>query len=117
MKINSRSKGKRGELRAVHWLREHIWPGAHRSASQGAGGDVAPDVDGTTLWIEVKSGANPHVWKAVEQAIEDAAGRRPPVVIAYRTHGRAVMVIPLDTLVDTIVKLYDMITEFCGGEK
>jgi hypothetical protein len=93
MPINSRSKGKRGELLVVHLL-QHLWPNAHRSAAQGAGGHIAPDVDGTPFWIESKIGQRPNVISAMEQALRDRETghaelfRRPPMVVTHRTAGR-----------------------------
>ena len=92
MPINSRNKGKRGELLAVHLLQE-LWPNAHRSAAQGAGGHIAPDVDGTPFWVESKIGLRPNLIAAMEQALRERDNaavefNRPPMVVTHRTSGR-----------------------------
>lgn len=107
MTINSRSKGKRGELQTCAILRV-LWDRAHRSASQGAGGANAPDVEGTPFWVESKCGARPNLFAAMEQALRDSqhgfAVTRPPLVVAHRTTGpvpvRTIIAFRADDLVD-----------------
>lgn len=105
--INSRAKGKRGELQTTAILRV-LWPHAHRSASQGAGGANAPDVESTPFWVESKCGARPNIYVAMEQALRDSqrglAVMRPPLVVAHRTVGpldvRTIISFRADDLVD-----------------
>jgi hypothetical protein len=83
MAINSRSKGKRGELEAAKFLRERGVPA--RRGQQFKGGGDSPDV--ASAWddvhIEVKRVeiGNPYLW--LEQAIRDA-GPKLPIVMHKR---------------------------------
>lgn len=91
--VNSRAKGKRGELRVVHLMQE-LYPKATRSAAQGFGGWVAPDVEHTPWWVEVKEGVRPNIWAAMEQAEEDRKvtdDARPPLVVTHKTGGRTLV--------------------------
>lgn len=85
--MNSRSKGKRGELEASkEWSR--IMGGAARRGQQFSGGGESPDVVSSheNLHLEVKrcEAGNPYVW--MDQAVRDCGGRVP--VVLHRRNGR-----------------------------
>lgn len=85
--MNSRSKGKRGELEASkEWSR--IMGGAARRGQQFSGGQESPDVVSSheNLHLEVKrcEAGNPYRW--MDQAVRDC-GERVPVVL-HRRNGR-----------------------------
>lgn len=73
--INSRSKGKRGELEWVHFLKAH---GINaRRGQQYAGGSDSPDViSDLALHFEVKRLEKLNIEKACEQATRDAKGKQ-----------------------------------------
>jgi hypothetical protein len=79
--MNSRSKGKRGELEAAKAWMEFVG-GSARRGQQFAGGNDSPDVVTSTpdIHLEVKrcERGNPYDW--VEQAVRDAGGQCPVVL-------------------------------------
>lgn len=86
--INSRNKGKRGELEVVSLLKTHGYSTARRTFGQARGGAECPDVECEEFgyWIEVKLG-NLDPGKAHIQASADAAMHgdiRHPVVFSRR---------------------------------
>jgi Holliday junction resolvase len=77
--MNSRAKGKRGELMLAKILREHGYD-AHRGV-QYHGGSDSPDVTGIPgFHIESKFVENLSVRKAMEQSISDAGDKIPTVM-------------------------------------
>lgn len=85
--MNSREKGKRGELELAKYLREHGFTDARRG-QQFRGGADSPDcvgVPGTHL--ECKRVEALSIYAAYEQACRDAAVGTIPVV-AHRKNGR-----------------------------
>ena len=85
--MNSRSKGKRGELEASkEWSK--VMGGTARRGQQFAGGRESPDVVSSheNLHLEVKrcEAGNPYRW--MEQAVRDAGGKVP--VVLHRRNGQ-----------------------------
>ena len=83
--MNSRAKGKRGELEAALVLTQ-IGLKARRSAQYcGANGDADLKLD-CNLHVEVKLQEQMHPYKWMQQAIEDShASERLPLVLCRRT--------------------------------
>jgi hypothetical protein len=85
--MNSRSKGKRGELEAAkEWSR--LFGGEARRGQQFSGGKESPDVVSShvDVHLEVKrcEVGNPYVW--MEQAVGDAGDKIP--VVLHRRNGK-----------------------------
>ena len=84
--MNSRQKGKRGELEFAGFLREQGWGGARRG-QQHRGGPGSPDVLQDQLsklvHFEVKYGASLRLYPSLAQAERDRAPGQSAVV-AYR---------------------------------
>ena len=94
--MNSRSKGKRGELEASkEWVR--VMGGTARRGQQFSGGDESPDVVSSheTLHLEVKrcEAGNPYRW--IDQAVRDA-GDKCPVVLHRRNGEPWLLMVRLD---------------------
>ena len=91
--MNSRSKGKRGELDWAAFLREAGWTGARRGAQYHGGSDspdvVCPGLEG--YHAEVKRTESLSVYKAMEQAIKDSGGKKP--YVAHRRNNQEWLVI------------------------
>ena len=88
-RINSRDKGKRGELELVHFLKEHGILG--RRGQQYAGGGDSPDVmaqgvlEGYHIEVKRKESGNVYGW--IDQACADADLTKTPVV-AHKKNGK-----------------------------
>lgn len=88
--MNSRAKGKRGELEAVHFLKDVCGIEARRG-QQFSGGADSPDIilpdDLRWIHVEVKrtESGNPYKW--LEQAEQDAASHQHAVVM-HKRNGR-----------------------------
>ena len=103
--MNSRDKGKRGELELAHWLTERGFP-AHRG-QQFSGGADSPDVVSAALpfHIECKrvEAGNPYDWLA--QATRDCLGTdRPPVVFHRRNERQWIVVLTAEDFIDLVKK-------------
>lgn len=84
--INSRSKGKRGELQFRDFLRERGIEA--RRGQQFSGGNESPDVisnlNGVHWEVKYVESGNPYLW--LDQAINDAGDNLP--IVAHRRNGR-----------------------------
>ena len=80
-KINSKQKGKQGELQFVHLLKDNGYD-AHRS-QQYSGANADADVESDLPFhFEVKRVEKLNIDKAMQQAINDSDERAP--VVAHR---------------------------------
>jgi hypothetical protein len=104
MSINSKVKGKVGELEFAHFLTDHHLP-AHRG-QQFSGGSDSPDVVCKVLsdvHFEVKrrEGGNPYPW--VAQAIKDAP-QAAVHVVAHRRNGKDwLAILPMEELLRLLI--------------
>jgi Holliday junction resolvase len=101
MPINSKSKGKVGELELAKVLRGHGI--AARRGQQHAGGPQSPDViaDIPNCHIEVKRCERFNLYDAMKQAIRDAEGKRP-IVCHRRNRQEWVAILRLGDLLDLL---------------
>ena len=84
--MNSRNKGKRGELEFAQFLRDHGYENARRG-QQFRGGQDSPDVVGVDgVHFEVKRTERTDLYAWMEQAKRDA-GVDLPVVIHRKNRG------------------------------
>ncbi len=108
MPINSKAKGKRGELAIVHKLKEAGYD-VHRTAQHmGKNGGVA-DVEGLPyIHIEVKNTERLNLYEALKQAIRDN-GDKPdlPTVFHKRNNEEWVTIMRLSDW----LKLYEAYRE------
>lgn len=82
MTINSRAKGKRGELEIAHLLREYGYDDARRTAQYcGNTGDASDVVGLPNIHIEVKRVERLNIEKAMAQSSRDARDGEMPVVM------------------------------------
>lgn len=80
MPINSRQKGKRGELEVAHILQKYGYDARRGQQYCGTSGDA--DVVGLPGYhIEVKAVENLNLGKAYEQSVRDARDGEIPVVV------------------------------------
>jgi hypothetical protein len=95
--IDSRAKGKRGELEASEAL-GRIGLDCRRSAQYcGKAGDADLQCDGVELHVEVKLTERMNPYAFVAQAVEDSrATRRVPVVVARSSYKPWLVILRLD---------------------
>lgn len=78
--MNSRDKGKRGELEAAHLLQEYGYDA--RRGQQYAGSNGDPDVVGLPdIHLEIKRVEKLNIDDALQQSIRDARENEVPVVM------------------------------------
>ena len=100
--MNSRTKGKRGELEAAHLLKKYGYDARRGQQYSGSNGD--PDVVGLPgIHLEVKRVEKLNIDEALEQSIRDARDEEVPVVMhrKNRTKWKVTM------LFDDWIKLYE----------
>lgn len=78
--MNSRDKGKRGELEAAHVLKEYGYDARRGQQFSGANGDA--DVTGLPgIHLEIKRVEKLNIDEALTQSIRDAKDEEVPVVM------------------------------------
>ena len=86
-RINSRNKGKVGELEVAKILREKGW--AARRGQQFSGGNESPDVVSELPYhIEVKRVEKFDLYGALEQADRDSEGTDKESLVIHRKNGK-----------------------------
>lgn len=107
--MNSRQKGKRGELDAARVLRLYGYNA--RRGQQYKGGSDSPDVVGVPgLHIEVKRTERLNLYAALDQAKRDAAAGEIPVVLHRRNDSAWVTILTLSEFMK-IYKIYELYAE------
>lgn len=95
MPINSRAKGKRGELEIANILKEYGYD--TRRGVQYNGSDGSPDVVGLpNIHIEVKRVEALNLDKAMKQSIDDARDGEVPVVMHRKDRHEWLVTMRLD---------------------
>ena len=85
--MNSRQKGKRGELEVAHLLREYGFEARRGQQFSGANGD--PDVVGLPgIHLEVKRVEKLNLAAAMQQSIRDARINEIPIVMHRKNRGQ-----------------------------
>lgn len=95
--MNSRAKGKVGELELSAYLRERGFSEARRGVQYSGSGD-SPDVVGIPgVHVECKRVESGSLYTWLDQACRDSAGTgRVPVVAHRRNRRQWVAILPLD---------------------
>lgn len=89
MTINSKQKGKRGELSVARILQEHGFMDARRTAQYcGNTGDASDVVGIEGFHIEVKRTEKTEIWKWLNQANNDAKEDEIPIVVFRRNRSK-----------------------------
>lgn len=111
MHMNSRSKGKRGELELAAFLRERGI--AARRGQQFKGGEGSPDVVSAFPHVHweakrVEAG-NPYDW--LDQARRDGGEGKLPIVAHKRNRRDWIAILPLDQLVELLKRDVSFVQE------
>lgn len=101
--MNSRAKGKVGELELAAFLRENGFEDAKRGVQYRGGGD-SPDVVGIAgFHVECKRVEAGNLYSWLDQASADSAGTgRVPLVAHRRNRRQWVAILPLDEFLKII---------------
>ena len=98
--LNSRQKGKVGELEFAAFLREHGFVDARRGV-QYHGGAESPDVVGIPgLHIEVKRCERGSLYAWLSQATDDAGAGKIPVVAHRRSRKQWAAILSFENLIE-----------------
>lgn len=93
--INSKAKGKKGELEAARVLREHGYD--TRRGVQYKGGEESPDVIGLPYChLEIKRVEHLNIYDAVDQAKRDKGAGELPVVMHRKNRCEWLVTMPFD---------------------
>ena len=93
--MNSREKGKRGELEAARLLREYGFEARRGQQFSGANGD--PDVIGLPgIHLEVKRVEKLNLEAAMQQSITDARINEIPIVMHRKNRGQWLVTMTFD---------------------
>lgn len=106
--INSRRKGKAGELEASHYLTALFGEPVHRG-QQYKGGPDSPDVAGVPgIHFEVKRCERLSLYKAIEQARHDADPDEVPIVLHRRNRKPWLAILEANDLISLTEKLLQL---------
>lgn len=99
----SKAKGARFELECAHYLQDHGYPGAHRTAQHCGKTGAAGDVEGVAgLHIECKHVEKLNLYSAYHQAVRDSNANgngNIPVVIHKRNREETLVTMSLDNFI------------------
>ena len=99
MPINSKQKGKNGELEIVHIMKQHGYDARRSVQYAGANGDA--DVIGIPhLHLEVKRVERLNLYDAMAQSIHDAREGEIPVVMHRKNHCKWLITLHLDDFME-----------------
>lgn len=107
MPINSKLKGKAGELEFCKIMREYGYDLKRSVQYNGKAEEGQPDVLGLDyIHPEVKRVEKLNVEKAVVQAIRDSDGKGLPTVFHRKNRGRWLVTMPLDSWIELYNEYY-----------
>lgn len=92
-RINSRQKGKRGELSFVAFLKEKMGAKARRGLQYSGSADSPDVVSDLPFYFEVKLREKLNIYEAMDKAVEDSNGSSKTPVIAWRKNRRDWLII------------------------
>ena len=97
--MNSRTKGKRGELEAAHLLKKYGYDARRGQQFSGANGDA--DVVGLPgIHLEVKRVEKLNIENAVEQSVSDAREGEKPAVLHRKNRRNWLVTMPFDEWIE-----------------
>ena len=97
--MNSRTKGKRGELEAAHLLKKCGYDARRGQQFSGANGDA--DVVGLPgIHLEVKRVEKLNIENAVEQSVSDAREGEKPAVLHRKNRRNWLVTMPFDEWIE-----------------
>lgn len=109
-KINSRQKGKAGELELVHFLKKYGYDDARRG-QQFKGSPDSPDIECESLreyHIECKRVERLQIYNAMEQASQDAGQDQTPVVFHRKNREGWLTILHSSDFMDMVKELQQL---------
>jgi len=106
--VNSRNKGKRGELEAARFLSKRGW-GARRGQQYSGGPDSADlvhDVPG--IHFEVKRTERLRLYEALEQSCKDAPASAIPAVLTRKNGEEWVVVLSAHNFLELMREIVEL---------
>lgn len=103
MSINSKQKGKRGELELANYLKTKGL--SARRGQQYSGSPDSPDVictDWPDIHIEVKRSEKLNIENALQQSITDSGDNQIPIVVHRRNRENWKVTLSLDDFIDLL---------------
>lgn len=103
-KINSRQKGKSGELELVHYLKDRGYDDARRG-QQFKGSPDSPDIECESLGqyhIECKRVERLQLYSAMEQSEADAGEHQTPIVFHRKNRKDWLVILRADDFMDMV---------------
>ena len=110
MTINSRDKGARFEREVAAWFRDTLLDPEARRGQQFAGGTDSPDVvlpNMEWLHIEAKHVEKLNIYKAMEQAKQDAGKGKIPTVFMRKNREEMLVVLQLEQVMQFSLMLVE----------
>lgn len=107
-RINSKAKGKFGELNFVHLLRERGLEA--RRGQQFSGSPDSPDVvcEALNIHWEVKNTEKLKIYDAMDQAKRDCAQGKHPVVAHKKNRKEWLAILPMEDFLDIMQTLKEL---------
>lgn len=97
--MNSRDKGKRGELEAAHVLKEYGYDARRGQQFAGINGDA--DVVGLPgIHLEIKRVEKLNIENAVDQSVRDAKEGEKPAVMHRKNRRKWLVTMPFDEWIE-----------------
>ena len=97
--MNSKAKGKRGELEAAHVLKKHGYDARRGQQFAGINGDA--DVVGLPhIHLEIKRVEKLNIENAVEQSVRDAREGEKPAVLHRKNRRKWLVTMPFEEWIE-----------------
>lgn len=105
--INSKAKGKRGELFVVNKFKDYGYNNAHRTNQFKGNTGKAQDIEGIDyLHCEVKFVERLNIEQAMEQAIRDNKGSVYPTIFHKKNNGKLMVTMLFDNWIELYNSFY-----------
>ena len=103
--MNSKQKGKRGELEVARILKEHGYNARRTAQYCGNTGDAADVIGLNGFHIEVKRCETTKIWDWIHQAERDCKAEETPLVVFRKSHEDWKVALSFETFLRIIKQL------------
>ena len=102
MSVNSKKKGKAGELEVAHILQEHGYDARRTAQFCGNTGDAADVIGLPGFHLEVKRCETTKIWDWIEQAERDHKAGTTPLVVFRKSRKRWQVCLDLESFLKIV---------------